>query len=412
MVKMKFKRRAGIAECRALAAIILRDEAYEALCGVALPDEWAPDFGAEAVLVIFVQGDDGDDSKDEGDDEPLLFSHFSEKNGEETRYIRSFSSVRDYCEQPFANKENEALFLKEERNGEFRDWRVESLRDDSSMDQKQRTNESWYGAASPRIAMDRAFKGWPEGAERVRSMMESIDAPPPVDMKRKVTRGDQGDELDIHAVYRGGLDRAWSRKRRLHTRARMSVRLVAQMGGSRHMHEEEMFWRGAAVLKLAELLEESGYRVEIVGVSQHHVDGWEHLAYASFIVKDARAPLDVEQVAGVVCNAGFARTFGFRDAYAACEHKLRDTVIEPKMEARRILGRTQLVPTGKFTRRTLLARSYVVGSKGAVEVGKLDADGTKTYNVPSSISDAEAAREWVLKSLAELDESGTKEVDE
>jgi hypothetical protein len=257
--------------------------------------------------------------------------------------------------------------------------------------------------------MDRAFKGWPEGAERVRSMMDEVDAPPPVSLRRKTQRADQGDELDIHEVYRGGLDRAWTRRRRQRSRARMSVRLVAQIGGHRHTTHEEMFWRGAAVLKLAELLEESSYRVEMVGVNQHLIDGHDVSSYCSFVVKDAGAPLDVEQVAGVLCNAGFFRTYGFRDAYAICEHKLADTVVEQKTEVVRVLGRTVLRPTGKTQRKTLLARSYVM-HRNVVKGGDLDADGTKTFSVPTSIGSKDAAVEWVNKCLAALEDGdGEKE---
>ena len=237
-------------------------------------------------------------------------------------------------------------------------------------------------------------------------------------------RADQGDELDIHAVYSGGLDRAWSRKRRKNARSRMSVRLVAQMGGSRHMVAEEMFWRGAAVVKLAELLEESSYRVEIVGADWHEVDrsivfGDEKLAAAvigSFIVKDAGAPMDIEAVAGVLCNAGFFRTYGFRAAYAAPSHALRGTQYEVQYDFKRQLGKTVRVPKlskeGNVVKkkRTLLARTYNGGGNIVKEL-MLDADGTRTFEVPVSISNQERAQKWVRECLSKL-ESGEQSDDE
>lgn len=412
-------KRLGIKAARELARLIQEQEQQEALAGVALPEEWAP-FGGYAVEVCGGSGDEeglgagDDDSEEEGaaveqQQESMLFSHFSYKKDGEQVYRRSFGSVRDYCEQPFANKANEELWKREEFiDGEFREWgRGKKLRDSHGDDEvgtaekTRQKNLSWFGAEHSAEAAARAFKGWPEGAEQVRSMMSDVDAPPPASLRRKINRGDQGDELDIHSVYRGSLDRAWTRRRRLNTRSRMSVRLVATIGGSNMQKHEEMFWRGAAVAKLAELLEESGYRVELVGAHQQFVDGHDTSTYSTFIVKDAASPLDLEQVAGVLCNAGFARTWGFRDAYAICEHKLRDTVREPQYEIQRVLGKTRRVPTGKVVVATLLARSFVNG-RDAVKENKLDDDGTLTLGVPASIDDKESATEWVRKSLEKL----------
>jgi hypothetical protein len=385
------ERRLGLRAAMALAAVIKAQEQAEALAGGCwAPDEWAPFMYADEQAPGTGEGGaDGERDESAADLPAVLFSHAVKQDGEGRHYYRSFSSVRDFCEQPFANPANEELFKREEFGGEFRSWAREDLRHDDSMRVGQRTNESWYGAATPREAMDRASKGWPEGAERVRSMMDEVDAPPPVSLRRKMQRADQGDELDIHEVYRGGLDRAWTRRRRQRSRARMSVRLVAQIGGHRHTTHEEMFWRGAAVLKLAELLEESSYRVEMVGVNQHLIDGHDVSSYCSFVVKEAGAPLDVEQVAGVLCNAGFFRTYGFRDAYAICEHRLAD----------------------KTQSRTLLARSYVMRGD-AVRGGNLDADGTKTFSVPMRIGSKESAVEWVNKCLAALENGGEEKEEE
>lgn len=431
-------RRLGLRAALALAAVMAEQAQWALLSAEGAVDEWAP-FGN----VCPPDGDAGEDESeaaaakpgsaqhdDAADERPaagMLFSHFLTRDEDGVRrYTRSFSSVQDFCEQPFANKQNEELFNAEENGGKFRDWNTEDLRDDESMRNEQRTNEFWYGARSPAEAMRRAYKGWPEGAERVRKMMDNIDAPAPLSLRRKVQRADQGDELDVHSVYRGDLDHAWTRRRRQNTRSRMSVRLVAQCGGSRHMDAEEMFWRGAAVVKLAELLEESSYRVELVGTEWHEVEtGWlasdedkkrGATVINSFIVKDAGAPRDVEQVAGVLCNAGFFRTYGFRSAYAAAEHVWRGTYIEPQFKYVKRLGRTAKEPiinpkTGrqKAKRATLLARTTQGYGNIVEELGLAD-DGTLTFVVPTGIARRERAEAWVRACLAKL-EGGTEEVD-
>lgn len=404
---------------KALRAAQLDLMQAEAMTFGGVPEDWAP-FGEE-FFVMPLPADLGDESDDEeGGDEPpaLAFSHFSAKVDGRPTYTRHFSSVKDFCEQPFARKENEALFLDEEfEGGKWDDM------DDRKLRGLPTTfgNIDWYDAPTGEEAARRAFHGWPEGAERVRRMMAEMDAPPPVSLRRKVQRADQGDALDIHAVYRGGLDRAWERRRREHSRARMSVRLVAQIGGSKHTSAESLFWRGAAVTKLAEMLEESGYRVEVVGFEWHDSDEGEHQFYTrnTFVVKDAGAPLDVEQVAGVLCNAGFPRTYGFRSAYCAAEHVIREATHEPQWQlSMQKVGRKwspvrvpKINPrTGKqlVSRKRLLARtSHVNHATAPQELGLCD-DGTQTFAVPALIGSLEAAQEWVNKCLKELEQQNTQ----
>lgn len=410
-------RRLSMRAALELAAIIKAEEQREAMNGAQWPEGWAPFFEDDSEPLVIPLPEEGESDR-ESDDLPLLFSHFQENcDSGVRRYRRAFSSVKDYCLQPFANAKNEELFNKEENGGRHWDYDSELHKDHARGTAKSGGNLTWYGAATPQEAMDRAFKGWPEGAERVRSMMDNIDAPPPASLRRKVQRADQGDALDIHAVYRGGLDRAWERRRRLHSRARMSVRIVAQVGGSKHMQAEQMFWRGAAVAKLSELLEESSYRVEIVGADWMMNDAsfletnpQSAEVVESFIVKDAGAPMDLEQVAGVLCNAGFFRTFSFRSAYAAPTHEMRGTQYEYETEVVRRLGKLVRVPvisskTGKqkVSSATLLARSYVQ-SGDLVGTLHLADDGTKVFLVPLSVGSEESAKKWVLECLAALED--------
>lgn len=421
---MKRIRRLSIKAARELARLIQEQEQAERFAGVWLPEEWAP-FG-------YCGGEGGEAEQDDGAEEadadfredgsikvtpdaPLpFFSHFSSQHEGTTQHTRHFGSVRDFCLQPFANPENEALWRREEYvDGHFREWKVNSgLRSGHGVLKTEedvvKKNLFWFGAKSGDESAARAFKGWPEGAEKVRRMMEDVSAPAPLNLRRKVARGDQGDELDIHQVYCGDLDRAWTRRRRQSSRSRMSVRLVALIGGSQHMEHERMFWRGAAVAKLAEVLEEAGYRVEIVGAQQSRLDCLSIFddpaceEYQSFIVKDAAAPMDLEAIAGVLCNAGFFRTWGFRGSYAIVERKVRDTVRRPETKFERIGKTLKQVNTGRTIVETMMARSTVIGKNPALTMS-LDADGTKTFSVPVSISDKDDAVKWVNQCLANLE---------
>lgn len=411
---MKRIRRLGIRAALALALAIKEQDAQAALNTAPLFDEgWAPFLPEGAVPMFAIEVDeadaelpvpaDDDEENGKGDEQrapAMLFSHFARAKDGVRTYVRQFGSVQDFCEQPFANLHNEGVFSRDCNGGKFFDYdelkairvRLGKLTADVR-GQAQHGNEAWYGAPSAASAMHRAYKGWPEGAERVRRLMDTVEAPPPASLRRKVQRGDQGDALDIHQVYRGGLDRAWERRRRLNSRSRMSVRLVAELGGSNMMNAEEMFWRGAAVAKLAELLEESGYRVEVIGVEATNLEqswfssaeGEQATVLSTFTVKDAGAPVDLEQIAGVLCNSGFFRTYGFRANYAACEHKIRDAVRNKD---------------GHY--EPLLARSTMWHGNAVEELSLAD-DGTRTFVVPTRVGDHESAEKWVRETLQKLD---------
>lgn len=306
-----------------------------------------------------------------------VFSHRAQRNeNNTTNYRREFSSVQDFIKQPFANPANRDLFVKEQLEGgtQWRSWGGgKPLR--SGM---LKTNRDWYGAATGEEAADRAIQGWPEGAERVRQLLADVEVPEPVNIRRKLRRGDQGDELDIHAVYRGALDRAWTRRQRTHHRSRMTVRLALQLGGSKMMSQEEMFWRGAAVAKLTEALEDAGYGVELM-CAESTQQGWRgDELHQLFCLKDAGTPLNLEQVAGVVCNAGFFRTWCFRGMYAITEATLVHSTSE-----------------------TIVGESYVnhVNLLEDPEY-RLGDDGTPTFVVPFNVDNHATAKQFIDQVLA------------
>src|SRR3954464_11096028 len=114
---------------RAAAAEAMRDFADGMFD---IPDEWGPCWYDEELEVVEIPV-------------VMYFSHWVEHSEDgQPIYKRTFSCVRDYCEQPFANKKNEELFRREENDGKFRDWKTSDLRNDETMPTKQKTNESWY----------------------------------------------------------------------------------------------------------------------------------------------------------------------------------------------------------------------------------------------------------------------------
>lgn len=280
-----------------------------------------------------------------------------------------YESLDEFCTAPSVNPVNDEVIRRTWGDGKGT-W--ERMITDSG-------GERWFGATTVQEAADRVRKGWPEGAARIYENLAALDVPAPVSVKRRLVRGAQGDELDIHSIYRGDLDHAWSSRRRKQTRSKLTVRIVAQTNMLSNVTADEMFWRGAAIVKLCDVLTEAGYGVEILGaVPCGKIYGVFQDFLCTYPIKHSSDPIDCDQVAGVVANAGFHRIYGFRMYAAVCAQKAED--------AAGYIG----------------VRSCTTGR--VIENAKLGADGIQTFVAPYHITSKETAQAWLEKILLELNE--------
>jgi hypothetical protein len=118
-------------------------------------------------------------------------------------------------------------------------------------------------------------------------------------------------------VWAGRVDVAWQRCEREQRIGPQSVCILVKIGGIASVSAETLFWRGAAALRLADLLTEAGYNVELEAAhTSAHVSDSDGFAL-QVPIKEATAPLDLNSLAVVVCLAGFFRYTVFR-AMCAC----------------------------------------------------------------------------------------------
>lgn len=169
--------------------------------------------------------------------------------------------------------------------------------------------QRWFGADSQEQYEDRLKHGWGEGVDKLREI--ATKEIQPTSLRKKRIRGDQGDELDIHAVYRGDLSRAWSKSKRQHKLGGMrSIALVCNLSCAANEDAKKLFYRGASVLKLAEALSEAGYSVSIYGgagstdVGNSH----SHVSLAQFVeIKAEDHALDVSSLASLIAMPAYKR---------------------------------------------------------------------------------------------------------
>ncbi len=191
------------------------------------------------------------------------------------------------------------------------------------VEQHSHDSYRWYGVRDVKeVERIVAACHWPEGVERLEKAFEQIEVPPAVSIRRKLVRGSfGGDSVDIHAVYRGDLEHAWTRRARRQAHGGTAYKtLYFPLIHSGATSSDSIFWRAAAMVKLADVLTEAGYSVEIVGhhgvCNGYYEGGWENSkskdVYHRVIVKAHNAPLDKSALVVATCLAGYSRTVGFK----------------------------------------------------------------------------------------------------
>jgi len=195
-------------------------------------------------------------------------------------------------------------------------WKSQSNKTSGLSHFSRKADTSWLGVPSVDALRKVLTKGWQAGAERI-DKIPLGELPEPTSIRRRRVRADQGDELDMQAVYRGDLSRAWSRTKRQSRASVRSVSIVIDLAGNSNVTSEQLFWRGASGLRLADELTKAGYSVAIygaAGAADVSVEGYENVA--QFVeIKAEDSPLDMDRLAALTGLSGFFRTSLFAGIY-------------------------------------------------------------------------------------------------
>lgn len=234
--------------------------------------------------------------------------------------------------------------------------------------------ESWFGAPSVAVLKERLTKGWPEGVKKLEQLAtREIN---PVSIRRRRIRGDQGDEVDMQAVWRGDLSRAWTRTRR-QSRAGgfRTVTLICNLGDSAGTGASELYWRGAATLKLADALVAAGYGVGIYGaVTAQGCSDDGSVSQCQFVeIKATDSPLDLSALAALTAMPGWFRTSGFAGIITACD----------------LVGKTYCSSLGSPDHQSIPAYAEMVGLSNAFIQGK--------------VNSKDSAEKWIDEVMAKIE---------
>ena len=175
--------------------------------------------------------------------------------------------------------------------------------------------DEWHGTINKaEDAREYAAKGWRKGADKALGFIADIYAtcsiPEPKNVRRVQVWSDEGDDLDYDRLMSGELETMYRTTKREGKATSPHATLVVNWGGLSSVDADALFWSGAVAIILADVLENAGYRIEIVGCNVSTQDNGEVTA-TSVTVKELDEPLRSDVVAGTLCEAGVYRTLGF-----------------------------------------------------------------------------------------------------
>lgn len=155
---------------------------------------------------------------------------------------------------------------------------------------------------------------WKEGWDvfcELKKLLEKVEFPQPKSLKRELIWSEEdGFELDLDRLQR---DRPyWRSSRRHHRPGPINITIVSNITCHGGIEPMDVLWRGAAMIVLTEILEQAGYRVEML--LAHHSSGAFYDGTLRKLtvmrLKRPQEPIDVMPFVNAV-SAWFYRTILF-----------------------------------------------------------------------------------------------------
>lgn len=214
--------------------------------------------------------------------------------------------------------------------------------------------------------------GWEDGAKRIQNEMDSLAPPPVQGIRRRPVWRDFGDEVNMDRVRCGQLDTAWWGMSRRLGQQPPRIRVAVNMCINARTDSGVVFMRGAAGVRLAEILTSAGYQVELwAGASSKgdHSSDPDTTGYAC-LVKPYSAPFDDASAAAGCALPAMFRTIGITAIY-------------------------------KNAHKEWPSAGYAI----PLETEALEEDGTRLFVVPDNITTKQMANDWLKACIDTLQTS-------
>jgi hypothetical protein len=186
------------------------------------------------------------------------------------------------------------------------------------------TKDSWCGHASFDKACKLARDGWPEGLKRLNSFQERIKSVIGNRTNKPLPEFDvTGQVLDVGLLMSGVPECFISLPDEPKEGRGKIIDIVFSSSYSAGINSEKIFWRGAALVALIDVLESRGLSCSVVSDSTV-TRGYGNRYTLKTIVKGLGDVLDLDRIAFCACHAAFFRRLAF--SIEECEsNEVRDT---------------------------------------------------------------------------------------
>lgn len=222
--------------------------------------------------------------------------------------------------------------------------------------------------------------GWPEGIARMREALGSMEPPRIKDKRRKARWAEDGDEFDRNRLMAGHYEDPWRSVRRESRLAPTPVRITVDVEAHVNVSHGDMFWRGAGAVMLAESLAVCGYPVSVVATSgadgMGMAGGGGYRQYVTVTAKAWDMPIYLPSLIACAGHGAFLRVGVFA-------HNV------------------QFMP-----RQHTGGMGYSIGTDTPSKLAELGfcEESIRTVAMPRSVFTAQAAKDWVQRMVATLEE--------
>lgn len=130
--------------------------------------------------------------------------------------------------------------------------------------------------------------------------------------RRRRVRSSHGNELDIHSVYQGRIDKAWDSTEIVKSNLEVNfITILADIGENWNVNGMDSTWTMAVLNKLSDICEMAGKNVQIiVGDCGRGTNGRKAYTTISCVIKRYNERLSPERLAAMT-HLGFFRSFCF-----------------------------------------------------------------------------------------------------
>lgn len=156
--------------------------------------------------------------------------------------------------------------------------------------------------------------GWQEGETRARREVPTLGlsdlTPQATSRRRRRVFSDTGDTLRIDSALAGDWDRAYETRQKRQTNAPTVISIGCAFGSNADMTQGKMFWAGVQMAAITELLENSGWRIELRALKVNDFYG-KNIHVQDWTVKQADQPLRWDTTLALFGHVGVYRGLGW-----------------------------------------------------------------------------------------------------